>query len=367
MQVLGLNKERKVVEKELTLSKEHGAILTYNGKSLCIEPNLEIFNKLYKPEQGSDGLTCAFVYVTTDCNKHCSYCYNEKVKWKHHESSSWKDIANMLKDYVNNDTRDCTKLPYRDFKYDQIHPVIRFLGGEPTVSPDLDKLLNWSVDNKGNKIVVYTNGINMQEKSYFKNMPKSDRICWFLSVDWNMSEDFIKRWTENILEYGGGQEYGYSLNMYDDNLQKSIEQDAFIRTYKPEEIRYRGMSEQDGSKFSTASEVLNFICTSRNIDMQTFLDEGAWYQQILTCLNYKDTENPDTGNIVAARLPVWNTMLVDEFCKIASINITTKSFWNPPEGHASSKDMFVYRMNNKDKFYHPSRKSTWNVRNKYIK
>jgi len=365
--VLGVNEERKLVQKDLIITEENGAILTYNGVETCIEPYKDVFEKLYRPHDGPDGFETAFLYVTPECNKHCSYCYDKKVKFSFYKYPDARGLVNMVKTYLPEDLRDDKDLPYQDYNFDRKHPIVRVLGGEPTIFPELGEMTKLAAEETTQKWQICTNGIVQQDKKVFEQYSKSHRISWLLSVDWNMTDNFIKKWVENMIEYGGKNEFGFSLCIDDNNWEKSMRQDELLRQYSPMEIRYRGMSEQDGSKFSVVSDLIKFVEESRSIPKQAFLDHAQWHQQSLTCLDPEFTDNPDNGMVVLARFPVWNTALVEEYCKMSSFNIATKSFWNPAEGHLSSKELFRYRMTHSEKFYHPSHKLFWNKRNEFVK
>jgi len=367
MKVLGLNKNREVVEKELTVTEEHGAVLTYKDTSICIEPNIKFFDKIYKPWEGPNGFMCSFVMTTSKCNKKCDYCYEQKMKVRHYGDPTADELISIMKDFIPVDDRGYGTKPYKDYKYDGFHPVLRLIGGEPTVFDGLSKYLHWLCENRDHKIMIYTNGIKMLNKKFFDDLPKSSKIVWCLSIDWNTPDDFIKKWADNVMNCGGDNEIAASILINDKDWKIGIHHDEIIRKYPTQEIRYRGMSEQDGSKISTASDVLNFITEARGIKAETFINKAKWYQQILTCLSYKDTENPETGNIVAARLPVWNTALIEELSKSASFTINTKSFWNPTEGHCASVPLFIYRMKNPQKYYHEAHKLFWGKQNPYTR
>lgn len=368
MKVDALDKNRNIVEKELIISKEFGAILKYNGKELCIEKDYDIWNKIQAIDSPPDGFSCAFIMITNDCNKHCEYCYNRDLKFKHRGDHSKKQIINTIKKFIPEDNRGYENLSYKDYKYDSIHPVVRILGGEPTVSKNLSDLLQWGVINTNHKYYISTNGILMQDKNFFKNITKSKQICWALSIDKYTKPDFIKKWTENIIDYGGSNEYAYGLIIDDNNWPNTIKQDNILRTYQPQEIRYRGLSCEDGSVFPMMSDIIEFVKEARGISKEIFINKAKWYQQILTCLSYKHTENLNTGNIVLARLPVWNTLIADIACKQSSFVMNTKGFWNTAETHTSSIDLFKYRMKRSDKYYcENSHKLFWGKQNTYLK
>jgi hypothetical protein len=352
MIVHGLDKRRFVVEKELTVTKEDGAILKYEDDEFVLERDYEVWNKIWtENNDGPNGFTCAFIIITNDCNKHCAYCYNEKLQIKNPGGPTEEQLINIMKKYIPNDTRSYANVPYKDYKYDKIHPILRYIGGEPTVAPTLKGTLKWAVENTGNKQWMCTNGILMQDKKFFDDVPKTNQIIWALSIDKYTDEDFIKRWTDNVIEYGGGNEYAYGIMIDDDDWAGTIKQDEILRTYKPQEIRYRGMNNEIGTQFPMVSDMMKFVEEARGIKRETFMNEASWYQQTLTCLNHKDTENSDTGNLVLARLPVARTVIAEMACNQASFMITTKSFWNPYEGHSSSPHLFKWRMSRPDKYY----------------
>jgi len=51
----GFNKEREIVKKELHVSKETGAFLRYEGEDTLLEPDINLWNKIYRPNDPSEG------------------------------------------------------------------------------------------------------------------------------------------------------------------------------------------------------------------------------------------------------------------------------------------------------------------------
>lgn len=364
MIVHGLDKERNVVEKELIVTQKDGAVLSYAGESVCIEPDYEVWEKIWESRKMLEGFTCAFMNITNRCNKKCGYCYPEDLKIKHLGGPSLDQLINTVKEFIPND-KDTSNVEYKNYDYDGVHPIVRVIGGEPTVVDHLPEFLNWAVENTGLKYWVCTNGINQQNKSYFKNISKSRQIIWALSVDWNTTDDFIKRWVDNIQSYGGNNEFSFGLIINNADPQNSMRQDSLLRTFHPQEIRYRSLSKQDGSLLPYTSKMMKFVEESRGIPKQLFLDKAKWVQQILTCLSHKHLPSSDEGNIVLARLAVYNITIMDLACRHASYLMTTPQFWNPTEGHCSSPHAFKFRMRNTDKYYKPESHIFWGKYNPY--
>lgn len=362
IKVQGLNSNRWVVDKNLIVTKERGAILSYDEGDTCIEPDIDVWNKIWESRNMLEGFTCAFMVITNDCNKRCDYCYPEDLKIQHLGGPSLDQLINTVKEFIPHD-KDTSNVEYKNYEYDGIHPIVRILGGEPTVVSHFDEWLQWCIENTGLKYFVCTNGIKMQKKSYLDTFPKSRNLIWALSVDWRTSDDFIKRWVDNIQSNGGNNEFAFALILNKDDWETSMRQDELLRSFCPQEMRYRSLSKEDGTLIPQASEMINFVEQSRGIPKQLYIDKAKWVQQILTCLSHKHLDNPDEGNLIIARLPVYNTSIMDLACRHASYVMTTKSFWNPTEGHCSSPHAFKWRMAREHLYRNEGHESFWGKHN----
>lgn len=367
IKVHGLNKKRWVVEKDLILDPEKGAIISYDEDEFVLESDLDIFMPQWEQNvDGPNGFSCAFIIITNDCNKHCKYCYNEHLQLHHLGGPTTDQLINTIKEFIPDDKREYTNKPYKEFKYDYIHPIIRFIGGEPTVAPTLKPVLNWAVKNRGNKLFVCTNGINMQDPRYLEGFPKTNQICWALSVDKYTKPDFIRQWTDNIIKYGGENEYAYAIMIDPNDFQGTLELEKVFWEYSPQEIRLRGLSDEPGHIFAQVTDMIKYAEFSRGLDKQHWIEKAGWYQHTLTCLNHKDSNDPDLGNLILARLPVGRTLIAELASLQASFLMDTKSFWNPYEGHSSSPHLFKWRMMQPDKYRHPeAHKLIWGAHNPY--
>ena len=133
--VHGLNKERRIVLKELHTSEEKGAFLRYEGVDTVIEPELKVWERTYRPEDPPEGYKNAFYQITEECNKNCEYCYNQFLLQRHPGDTTLKQLIKSLDEFVPADPRPT--VPYSEYTYDTFHPTVSFIGGEPTVAETL--------------------------------------------------------------------------------------------------------------------------------------------------------------------------------------------------------------------------------------
>lgn len=357
--VHGLDHFRMIVEKNL-IYKDDGVWLESENDSVHLETDIDVWKKQYTPENPIGGYFTAFFHLTNDCNKNCRYCYEKTLPIKHPGNNTLEEFIYSIQKYVPDDPRGYGERPYKEYKYDGYHPVIRFVGGEPTMFPDLDKLVHWIVENTNNKIHIYTNGIKLLDDDYLKRFPNSNQINWALSVDHETDPAFIRTITENIIDNNSNHEYSYGVLLSCPTAKKMLEVDKICREYNPQEIRYRGISDQlHGKFFPKLSQLIQFICKSRGLDKDYYLENARFHQQCLSCLSYDKTDNPDTGNIVTAILPLWRTMIVEDMVKYGSFVINTKFLNHSCETHAVSGALYKWRMSIKDITYHPGLEPIW--------
>lgn len=365
MQIVhGLDKFRNVIEKELVYDSK-GVWLESHDDKVLLEENLDVWEKMYQPQTPIGGYFTAFFHITNDCNKNCKYCYERDLIVKHPGNNTLDDFIYCIKNYVPNDPRGYGDKQYKEYVYDGYHPVIRFVGGEPTMFPDLDKLVWWIVENTNNKIHIYTNGIKLLDPEYIKRFPNSNQVNWATSVDHQTTPNYIRKITENIIRTRDKQEYSYGVLLSCDTATHMLKTDAICREFQPQEIRYRGISDQrNGTYFPMLSQLIRFICKSRNLDIDYYLEKARFHQQCLSCLKFSDTDDPNTGNIVTAILPMWRTLICEEMIKYGSYVINTKYLNNSAETHCVSGALYRWRMFHKDMTYHNGLTPIWGKENK---
>jgi len=357
--VHGLDKFRNIIEKKLVYDNK-GVWLNSSTDKILLEKNLEVWKHQYQPKIPAEGYFTAFFHLTNDCNKNCNYCYEKDLLVKHPGNNTLEDFISNIKEFVPDDTRGYGYKPYKEYYYDGVHPMIRFVGGEPTMFKNLDKLVYWIVNNTNNKVHIYTNGIKLQNPEYIKKFPKSNQINWALSIDHETKSNYIRTFTENIEKFGGGQEYSYGVLLTCNTTQKMLKIDKICREYQPQEMRYRGISDQlKGKYFPMLSQIIKFICKSRNLDFDYYLNNAKFHQQCLSSLKFNKTDNHNTGNIVTAILPMWRTLIVEEAIKYGSLVVNTKYLNNSTETHCVSGQLYKWRMKHPKTAFHNGLKPVW--------
>jgi len=355
----GLNKFRDIIEKKIVYDM-NGVWLVSEDDKVLLEEDFSIWEKQFHPEETAGGYFTSFFHMTNDCNKNCKYCYEKDLIVKHPGNNTLEDFISNIKEFVPNDLRGYGSRPYKEYHYDGYHPVIRMVGGEPTMFKDLDKLVHWICENTNNKIHIYTNGIKLLDHTYINKFPDSNQVNWALSVDSETDPKYIRDITENIITLKPNQEYSYGVLLSCDTTEPMLKLDKVCREYKPQEIRYRGISDQlHGTYFPMLSQLIKFICKSRDLDKSYYLDNARFHQQCLSILRFDKTDNPDTGNIVTAILPMWRTTIVEEAIKYGSMVVNTKYLNNSTETHCVSGPLYKWRMSNPKESYHEGLSPIW--------
>jgi len=364
--VHGLNSKREIVKKELHTSKEKGAFLRYKGEDVVIEPDLKLWNKIYRPNDKSEGFLNAFYQITNECNKNCEYCYNKYLLLSHPGDTSTNQLIKSLEKFVPADPKDLSNISYKEYIYDKIHPMVSFIGGEPTVAKSLVPFVNYIANTRQNKIFVYTNGIKLLNIDYLKQFPNTSQIMWSISTDKNTTENFIRRVTENIMKFNF--EYGYNIivGRTEDTIKKNLELDKICRSYEPQEIRYRAFADQVKGYSDYQSSIIKFIELSRGIPYDYYLD-NAWigHGGFVTILPYDKSDNPNTGKVSIALLPVWKRTFAEAISKWGSFVINTTYINMPGECHMNTPDLYRWRIKHTKNYISEGTKIIWGKINPY--
>jgi len=111
-----------------------------------------------------------YVDLTNKCNLRCPICYQGDNKYMKEKKWNIEDF-----NYV------CQKLPSK--------VIFRFLGGEPTLHPNIDKIISIS-KRYGHIVSIVTNGIKISEDIDFLKRLKSidPNILWGISMDGGLSD-----------------------------------------------------------------------------------------------------------------------------------------------------------------------------------
>lgn len=362
--VNGINSKRQIVKKELHTSEERGAFLRYDGEDTIIEPDLKLWNVVYRPDEPSEGYLNAFYHMTNDCNKNCKYCYNRDIDRPHPRETTLDELIISLDKFVTKDMREVVQ--FKKFDYDGIHPTVSFIGGEPTVAKSLVPFTHYINDTRNNKMYIYTNGIKLLDKSYLKQFPNTNQIMFTISTDENTTEKYLRDVTETLEQFNF--EYGYNIvvGLTEEAIKKNVEVDNICRSYNPQEIRYRAMINQHKGTTDYLSNIIKFIERARDIPYDYFLENANFRHGVfVSSLLYDKTDNPETGNIAVAILPVWKTTFAEVLCKWGSFVINTKGMNSPGECHISSLDLFKWRMKHTKEYISEGTKIFWGKTNKY--
>ncbi|MBL7156383.1 MAG: radical SAM protein [Candidatus Pacebacteria bacterium] len=112
-----------------------------------------------------------FLYITGACSLRCKHCYLGNKKLNQAQKLSVVEIESIL-DY---------------FKVTSGHDKLYLIGGEPTMHPQLDKIINMGI-NKGYSITISTNGLF--EKKLFKILTPGKIVSLNISLDSWVPEEF---------------------------------------------------------------------------------------------------------------------------------------------------------------------------------
>jgi len=363
--VNGLNEKREIVKKELHIDDEIGAFLRYENEDTIIEPDINVWNKIYRPNDPSEGFTTAFYHMTNRCNKHCEYCYNRYLLEFHPSGTRLDQLVKSLEEFVPIDTREV--VPFKDYVYDTIHPTIAFLGGEPTVAETLIPFIHYITSTRNNKMYVYTNGIKLQDIDYLKQFPNTNQIMWSISTDKNTTKEFLDTIIGNITKLN--HEYGFNLivGQTEETIQMNLELDKHMRTYAPQEIRYRAVCDQRKGTSDYISSILKFIERARGIDGNFYLDKAhVGHGGFVSTLKPEYSDDPSKGKVSVACIPVWKMTFAEMVCKWGSFMINTTYINAPAECHMNSVPLYRWRMKHTSEYISEGSKPIWGKYNQFI-
>jgi len=364
--VHGLDIDRKIVEKELYTSKKKGAFLRYEGEDTILEPDLKVWNKIHRLNEESVGYLHAFYHMTNECNKHCDYCYNRYLLLQLPGDTSTEKLIKSLDAFVPSEPKDLSSTSLKEYVYDGVHPMIKFVGGEPTVADSLPSFINHITNTRQNKIYIYTNGIKLLDGDYLKQFENTNKIMWSLSTDKNTPEDFIRSVTENLIKFNF--EYGYNIviGKTEDTIQKNMVIDKICRSYEPQEIRYRALADHVKGESDHLSSVMKFIERTRDITYDYFLNNADFGQSgYVSILPYDKTENPNTGHVTIAKIPVWKHTIAESINKWGSFIINSTYINTAGECHMNSPDLYRFRMKHTEDYISEGTKIIWGKQNPY--
>jgi len=363
--VNGFNHKREIVEKELHVDKDRGAFLRYNGEDTVIEPDVNVWNRIYRPNDPSEGFVVAFYHMTNECNKHCEYCYNRYLFRHHPGNTKLENLIKSLDEFVPVDYRDV--VPFKDYVFDNIHPQITFVGGEPTVSDNLPPFVEHIVNTRNNKMYVYTNGIKLQDIDYLKQFPNTNQIMWSISTDKDTPKEFLDTTIGNIKKFK--HEYGFNLvvGTTEETIEKNLEIDEWLKSYNPQEIRYRAVCDQRKGTSDYLSNIIKFIARTRDISYQHFLDKShIGHGGFVSTLRAEDSDDPSKGKVSVALLPVWKQTFAEAVCKWGSFMINTTFLNVPAECHMYSVPLYKWRMEHTKEYISEGNMPVWGKRNPYV-
>ena len=363
--VHGLNKERRIVLKELHTSEEKGAFLRYEGVDTVIEPELKVWERMYRPEDPPEGYKNAFYQITEECNKNCEYCYNQFLLQRHPGDTTLKQLIKSLDEFVPADPRPT--VPYSEYTYDTFHPTVSFIGGEPTVAETLIPFVHYITNVMSNKIYIYTNGIKLHDLDYLKQFPNTSQIMWSISTDFHTTNDFIKKAIDNIRKTN--HEYGFNIIVGKSETVKkhNLALDKFIRGYcDPQEIRYRAIIDQRAGTSDYVSNVLKFIERSRGITVDHYLEKGfIGHGGFVNSLKPEFSDDPSKGKVAVAAIPVWGQSFAETYSKWGSYIVNTTYINAPGECHMNSPELYRWRIKHTDRYITEGTKIIWGKQNPY--
>lgn len=363
--VHGLNAERCIVEKELHVTEEKGAFLRYEDVDTVIEPNIKVWNKIYRPDDPPEGFKNAFYQLTNECNKNCEYCYNRYLLLYHPCDTTVKQLVQSTEEFIPVDTREI--VPYRDYIYDGYHPTISFIGGEPTVADTLIPLVWYIHGSRNNRMYIYTNGINLLKKDYLKQFPNTNQILWSLSVDKFTKHSFIKRVMDKIQETNHEISFNIIIGQTEETIQNNLAMDQFIReNYDPEEIRYRAIIDQRMGVAGYLSDILKFIERARGITLDHYIENAFMGHGGFVCsLKPEFSDDPKKGKVAAAVLPVWGQTFAEAVSKWGSFIMNTTYMNAPGECHMNSPELYRWRMSHPEICKSEATEIIWGKQNPY--
>jgi hypothetical protein len=352
--VHGLDEKRRLVEKKLDV-REDGVWLD----STLLETDVDLWHKIYRPNDPNEGFCVAFYQLTNECNKKCEYCYNRYLLSQHPGVVAVDQLVMSLEAFTPKDTRPIQR--YRDLEFDGIHPLYAFIGGEPTVAPELPAFVHYICATRNNKVYIYTNGITiLEDEHWVKRFPDTHQIIWSLSCDKNTTVDEVNRFARTFDDLS--MEYGYNLIIPESEAgrEHALKLNEAMLSNNPEEIRYRGLSDQVEGTSAMLSDVIKFVAEARDITYDEFKEKAHFGHG-----GFVSTMKTKKGKISTALLPIWKRTFGEMLCKWGSYLINTYYFNTPGECHMNSADLLKWRMKNSHLFINEGVEMFWGKVNPY--
>lgn len=215
----------------------------------------------------------------TDCNSNCTYCpVTNDTELK--EATKFYNIVPAIKDAIKK------KVIKKD-------ALIQLAGGESTIHPEFEELLNLFIKNKFTNVVIHTSAIKYSKA--IEEGIKTGNIKIVVSVDAGLKEthEKIKRvasydnvW-ENLKKYAQAQETAGKNDLVmtkyivvpDENDTKE-EVDAFIQKNLDAKIKsiginveiywYKENQEKDNTKIKKILEYMQEKASSNGINYRTY-------------------------------------------------------------------------------------------------
>ena len=154
----------------------------------------------------------ANIMINKVCNLQCPYCFANKF------------VNRSVCTDENNITIENFKEALKFATYNNPNVKIGIIGGEPTLHPDLKKLVNIALENKSiRKVVLFTNGINMDKCIELVQNPKFNILLNMNSCE-DIGKKSFKKMCENInliknnaTKYNNSDCLSLGINFYDPN------------------------------------------------------------------------------------------------------------------------------------------------------
>ena len=168
--------EGNVVELLDSIEKEYQLKLVYsdNPARNPVTINIETF---YFPQ-------VATLELTQQCNLRCIHCYGNYGGEIKQKKLSFEECKKILLDLKNNDIK-----------------ILELTGGEITIHPDFEQILEFAVICGFERIALLTNGLRFSEKT--KEILIKNRNLFSIQIDLHsLDEQYLKWFTqcENVLE-----------------------------------------------------------------------------------------------------------------------------------------------------------------------
>ena len=142
----------------------------------------------------------ANIFLTSKCNLHCPYCFANEFVNKNSRELSYEDFLRVV-EFIKRDGTD----------------RIGLIGGEPTLYPDFDKVLETLKNDKDiNFVTIYTNGLLIDK---YVELIKDEKFS--LLVNCNSPKDLksnYEKLKENIKILADNDiNFFLGINLYDEN------------------------------------------------------------------------------------------------------------------------------------------------------